>query len=290
MTSVNIEWWPSPAKINLFLHICGQYENGYHSLQTLFQLLDFGDEIGIEINESEKVEIIDGIEGVSNADNLIFKAAQLLIPHRPNKKLGAKIHLRKRIPMGGGLGGGSSNAATVLIALNHMWQCKLQTKTLLELGVKLGADVPVFINGHSAFAQGIGDDLQNIQIEDAYYLVATPKTHISTESIFTHPDLPRNTPIIDFSDYKFDQTHNDCEKLVCKLQPEVANLVTKLIHYAPSRMTGTGASVFAKFASQNVANKVINHLPEGVSAFVAKGVNISPLLTKLIAVQSKTHL
>jgi 4-diphosphocytidyl-2-C-methyl-D-erythritol kinase len=202
VTSRNIEWWPSPAKINLFLHVCGQYENGYHSLQTLFQLLDFGDQIGIELTQSGKVQLVDEISGVANVDNLIYKAAQLLINHKPNEHLGAKIHLRKKIPMGGGLGGGSSNAATVLIALNYMWDCQLSMNELLTLGVKLGADVPVFINGHSAFAQGIGEQLTNTHIPEAYYLVATPKTNISTQAIFTHPDLPRNTRIFNITDYK----------------------------------------------------------------------------------------
>jgi 4-diphosphocytidyl-2-C-methyl-D-erythritol kinase len=192
--------------------------------------------------------------------------------------------------MGGGLGGGSSNAATVLIALNYMWDCQLSMNELLTLGVKLGADVPVFINGHSAFAQGIGEQLTNTHIPEAYYLVATPKTNISTQAIFTHPDLPRNTRIFNITDYKFELTHNDCEKLVCKLQPEVANLVNRLLHYAPSRMTGTGASVFAVFASFKEAENVIQHLPEGVSAFVAKGLDVSPLSVKLSAMQSKADL
>lgn len=290
MTSNKIDWWPSPAKINLFLHVCGQYENGYHSLQTLFQLLDFGDQIGIELTRSNNIELVNDIIGVATYDNIIYKAAQLLIKHRSKKQVGAKIHLRKKIPMGGGLGGGSSNAATVLVALNHMWQCQLSLTELLALGVELGADVPVFINGHSAFAQGIGEQLTNTHIPDAYYLVATPKTNISTQSIFKHPDLPRNTPIMNTADYEFELTHNDCEKLVCNLQAEVANLVNRLLHYAPSRMTGTGASVFAKFASYSEAENVIPHLPEGVSAFVAKGLDVSPLKAKLLAMQLKADL
>lgn len=290
MTTVNVEWWPSPAKINLFLHICGQYENGYHSLQTLFQILDFGDQIGIELTQSGTVELIDEISGVATTDNLIYKAAQLMIGYRPIKQIGAKIHLQKRIPMGGGLGGGSSNAATVLIALNHMWHCQLSQTVLLAIGAKLGADVPVFINGHSAFAQGIGEQLTNTQIPSAYYLVATPKTNISTQSIFMHPNLPRDTPIMDFTHYNFELTHNDCEKLVCKLQPEVASLVNRLLHYAPTRMTGTGASVFATFASYDEAKNVAKHLPEGVSAFIAKGLDVSPLHAKLATMQEEAYL
>jgi len=290
VTSSNVQWWPSPAKINLFLHICGKYDSGYHSLQTLFQLLDFGDHIGIETTQSGKIELVDNINGVALQDNLIYKAATLLLDFRPTAKLGAKIHLTKRIPLGGGLGGGSSNAATTLIALNHLWHCKLSEKALLALGLKLGADVPVFINGHSAFGEGIGEHLTNTQIPTAYYLVATPKSHISTQTIFTHPDLPRDTPLMDFTHYQFELTHNDCEKLVCKLHDEVANLVNRLIHYAPSRMTGTGASVFAKFASYSEAKDVIQHLPEGVSAFVAKGLDVSPLHAKLAEMQTVSHV
>lgn len=277
----SIDWWPSPAKINLFLHICGRRDDGYHNLQTLFQLLDYGDEIGLELNDSSSITLETDIPGVSTQDNLIYKAAKLLFEHRPQPSLGVNIHMRKKIPMGGGLGGGSSNAATVLVALNHMWQCGLNNATLLSLGQSLGADVPVFINGHSAFAQGIGEQLSNTHIPLAYYVVATPAQHISTQAIFTHPDLPRNTRKIDLSCYEFSTTRNDCEKLVCKLQPEVANLLNRLLHYAPSRMTGTGASIFAKFTSIESATSVLQHLPEGVSGFVAKGLDVSPLHAKL---------
>jgi 4-diphosphocytidyl-2-C-methyl-D-erythritol kinase len=280
-TTENIQWWPSPAKLNLFLHVCGRLQNGYHELQTLFQLLDFGDQIGLEITHSACVNMVDNIKGINKEDNIVFKAAQLLLKYRPTPSLGVNIYLKKRIPMGGGLGGGSSNAATTLVALNHMWHCQLSLATLLALAQQLGADVPVFVNGHSAFAQGIGDELTNTQIQSAYYLVATPNIQISTEAIFNHPDLPRSTTKLDTNDYKFDLTRNDCEKLVCNLQPEVANLLNRLLHYAPSRMTGTGASVFTKFATLEEANSVLKLLPDEVSAFVAKGVDVSPLHAKL---------
>ncbi len=279
--SQTIEWWPSPAKINLFLHICGRLPNGYHQLQTLFQLLDFGDEIGIELSQNSNIRLIDNIDGVSPEDNLIYKAANLLAPFRLAKNKGANIFLRKRIVMGGGLGGGSSNAATVMVALNQLWHCNLSQSDLQTLGLSLGADVPVFINGHSAFAEGVGEILLNTQIPSCYYVVATPNVHVSTASIFAHPDLPRNTPKIDFSHYRFDKTQNDCEKLVCKEHPEVANLLHRLIQSAPSRMTGTGASVFATFTSFNAAQKLLEQLPKDVDAFVAKGVDVSPLHVKL---------
>jgi 4-diphosphocytidyl-2-C-methyl-D-erythritol kinase len=281
MTAHNIKWWPSPAKINLFLHICGRQKNGYHELQTLFQLLDYGDQIGIELNDSSHISLVDRIDGVNTEENLIFRAAQLLLNYRPRPTLGANIYVRKQIPMGGGLGGGSSNAATVLVALNHMWNCQLSQTTLLALGKSLGADVPVFINGHSAFAQGIGEKFTETHISSAYYLVATPAQHISTQAIFSHPDLPRNSRKIDINEYEFASTQNDCEKLVCKLQPEVANLLNRLLHYAPSRMTGTGSSVFAVFATFESAKNVLQHLPDGVSAFIAKGIDVSPLHVKL---------
>ena len=281
MQCSQIEWWPSPAKLNLFLHVCGRHENGYHELQTLFQLLDFGDEIGLELTQSGSITMIDNIAGVEPHNNLIYRAAQLLLPHRSSSTLGINVYLRKRIPMGGGLGGGSSNAATVLVALNQMWNCHLSSPALLQLAKTLGADVPVFVNGHSAFAEGVGEKLSNTNIPQSYYLVATPNTHISTQAIFTHPDLPRNTPKLDISDYSFAQTQNDCEKLVCKLQPEVANLLNRLIHYAPSRMTGTGASIFACFASADSAQNALQYLPDNVCAFVAKGLDLSLLHVKL---------
>lgn len=272
----DIQWWPSPAKINLFLHICDRYENGYHELQTLFQILDLCDQIGFSVNQSGCISLQDNIEGLAAEDNLLFKAANILLPYRANNAFGANLYMRKKIPMGGGLGGGSSNAATVLLALNQLWECQLSLSKLQELGLQLGADVPVFVNGHSAFAQGIGEDLINTKLPSTYYLVATPQLHVSTRDVFSHKDLPRNTAKIDFNTYQFDQTQNDCEKLVCKLHPEVANLLQWLLHYAPSRMTGTGASVFALFDSYQSAQMVLETLPKNVTAFIAKGIDVSP--------------
>jgi len=287
LVSGTMTWWPSPAKINLFLHICSQYENGYHELQTLFQLLDYCDEIGTQINDSGEISLTDNIEGVDFHDNLIVKAAQALLPFRQDESMGVCLSLRKRIPMGGGLGGGSSNAATVLVALNALWSCKLDLDALLKIGLKLGADVPLFVKGHSAFAQGVGEDLIAVSLPSHYYLVATPRVHISTQAIFTHPNLPRNTPKVDFSTYKFDSTQNDCEKLVCNEHPEVANLLQWLLNYAPSRMTGTGASVFAQFSSFKAAENVLKQLPNDVSAFIAKGIDSSPLHSTVAQVNAK---
>jgi 4-diphosphocytidyl-2-C-methyl-D-erythritol kinase len=279
-SQAHITWLPSPAKINLFLHICGRYDNGYHKIQSLFQILDYGDEIGLRLsdvrNQSDDIRLINNIDGVATTDNLIYRAAHALLPYRTNH-YGIEISLRKILPMGGGIGGGSSNAATVLIALNTAWQCELTIDKLAQLGLTLGADVPVFVRGRSAFAQGIGEQLVPVMLPLQYYLVATPDVHISTAAVFSDPDLPRNTPPLKVSDYHFDTSHNDCEILVTKAYSKVANLLQWLLHYAPSRMTGTGASVFAVFASEADAQKVLHKLPKGIKGFVAKGVDRSPL-------------
>ncbi len=284
----SFDWWPSPAKLNLFLHICGRYDNGYHQLQTVFQLLDYGDLIGFRVNDSEKVTLIDNIDKVRTEDNLIYRAAIEMFARRPsNCKLGVDIKIDKRIPMGGGLGGGSSNAATTLVALNAMFRCKLSSAELQEIGLGLGADVPVFVFGKTAFANGIGEKLSPMPLETQVYLVACPSAHLSTESVFTHPDLPRNTPLITANNYQFEHTKNDCEKLVCDLEPKVANLLQQLLHYAPSRLTGTGASVFARFSCTEEALAVQEKLPKDCISFVTKGVNHSALHDKL---QTYRHL
>jgi 4-diphosphocytidyl-2-C-methyl-D-erythritol kinase len=275
-TSKKYVWLPSPAKLNLFLHICGRYENGYHKLQSLFQLLDVGDEIGFRQAKDDRIYLHDHIPGLAQSDNLIFKAAEALMPYRKNK-YGVDIQVKKHIPMGGGLGGGSSNAATVLVALNQFWNCGLSLDGLAKIGLGLGADVPIFVHGHTAFAQGVGEVLSPCETPQYYFLVATPHVHISTAEVFSHPDLPRNTPEIDFANYKFENTRNDCQKLVCDAHSKVANLLLWLLNYAPSRMTGTGASVFAVFTQQEQAQKVLEMLPQGVSGFVAQGINRSPL-------------
>nr|WP_241664385.1 4-(cytidine 5'-diphospho)-2-C-methyl-D-erythritol kinase [Ningiella ruwaisensis] len=264
----------SPAKLNLFLHICGRLENGYHHLQTLFQLLDYGDTIGFKLIEAPKIHLLNPIAGVNNADNLLLKAANALLPYK-NSPFGIELSIDKRLPMGGGIGGGSSNAATVLLALNQAWECRLSIDELAEIGLKLGADVPVFVRGRTAFASGVGEALTPVELSTRTYLVATPKTHISTQAIFNHPDLPRNTPEIAFSDYSFEQTRNDCEILVSKMDSKVANLLQWLLNYAPSRMTGTGASVFAIFDNEDDAKQILKLLPDGISGFIAKGVNYS---------------
>ncbi|WP_339723197.1 4-(cytidine 5'-diphospho)-2-C-methyl-D-erythritol kinase [uncultured Paraglaciecola sp.] len=279
-------WWPSPAKLNLFLHINGRYENGYHQLQSLFQILDYGDELAFDINTSGKITLADPILGVADAENLIVKAALLLkqsVPASQSKDLGCKIYLRKRLPMGGGIGGGSSNAATTLLVLNQLWNCQLSKAELATLGLSLGADVPIFIQGKTAFAEGVGEKLQPVNLAAQTYLVLFPQSHVSTAEIFSLAELPRNTAKINFRDYSFANTHNDCQQIVCDRYPNVAKALHWLLEYAPSRMTGTGACVFAIFEHHQQALDVQALLPEGSTSFVANGVNTSLLHSQIKA-------
>ncbi|WP_404840966.1 4-(cytidine 5'-diphospho)-2-C-methyl-D-erythritol kinase [Alteromonas sp. KUL42] len=279
-TQTSHDWWPSPAKLNLFLHILGRYENGYHQLQSLFQMLDYGDKLAFDITEDSAICMATPLAGVDDDDNLIIKAARLLAKHTQCKK-GVSITLDKCLPMGGGIGGGSSNAATTLVALNHLWKTGLNEDELAELGLVLGADVPIFVRGRTAFAGGVGEEITPAPQKELYFLVANPNVHVSTAEVFTAPELPRNTPAIAWEDYKFEKTRNDCQQLVENRYPEVAKLLQWLVNYAPSRMTGTGACVFATFSDYTLAEQVRAKMPEAWQSFVAKGVNRSPLLDKL---------
>ncbi|MDH5925136.1 4-(cytidine 5'-diphospho)-2-C-methyl-D-erythritol kinase [Vibrio lentus] len=278
--------WPSPAKLNLFLYITGRRDNGYHELQTLFQFVDFGDELTVTANrETSSITITPEIPGVATEDNLIWKAATALQQYT-STTFGADIQLKKVLPMGGGIGGGSSNAATVLVALNHLWQLSLSDDQLAEIGLKLGADVPVFVRGHAAFAEGVGEQLQPANPDEKWYLVVKPQVSIATVDIFTHSELTRNTPKRALSTLLEQEYVNDCEKIVRMLYPEVDKQLSWLLQYAPSRLTGTGSCVFAEFSSKKEAESVLEQLPDTVSAFVARGRNISPLKETLAEYQS----
>ena len=276
---------PSPAKINLFLHITAQRSDGYHELETLFQFLDYGDAITFTITNNSAIDLITPVKGVANNDNLIIKAAKLL-QQKSKTNLGVKISIDKLLPMGGGLGGGSSNAATVLVALNKMWHCKLSNDELAKLGLTLGADIPIFIHGFSAFAQGIGEKLTAIEPPESWYLISKPQCSISTADVFSAEHLPRNSPKLSTdslhnASFLSNKFYNDCQTVVIKQYPEVANLLAWLLEYAPSRMTGTGACIFSTFASQTEALAIQAKLPVGTRSFVAKGVNISPLADRV---------
>ncbi|WP_191118110.1 4-(cytidine 5'-diphospho)-2-C-methyl-D-erythritol kinase [Vibrio campbellii] len=280
--------WPSPAKLNLFLYINGRTENGYHELQTLFQFVDHGDELTIQANDSGEITISPEIEGVPLKDNLIWKAATAL-QRFANCSYGAHIDLHKILPMGGGIGGGSSNAATALVALNYLWQTNLSDDELAEIGLALGADVPVFVRGFAAFAEGVGEKLSPAHPDEKWYLVVRPNVSIATTDIFRHPDLTRNTPKRDLETLLNTPSVNDCEKIVRMLYPEVDKQLSWLLQYAPSRLTGTGSCVFAEFSSKSEAETILAQLSDKVSAFVAQGRNISPLKETLAEYQSASH-
>lgn len=280
--------FPAPAKINLFLHIVGQREDGYHNLETLFQFIDHSDTLQLKVTSTPEINLLTPIGGVNNEDNLIVKAAQLLKKHTTSP-YGVEISINKILPMGGGLGGGSSNAATILLALNTLWQCNLPCDDLASLGLSLGADVPIFIHGFSAFAQGVGEQLSHLEPIESWYLITKPDCSISTQEVFTATDLPRNThklalKSLETEDFLTDEFHNDCQTFVINNYPEVANLLSWLIEYAPSRMTGTGACIFTRFSSQEKARSLQEKLPKGVHSFVARGLNKSPLYSVIESV------
>ncbi|MCZ4674899.1 4-(cytidine 5'-diphospho)-2-C-methyl-D-erythritol kinase [Citrobacter sedlakii] len=279
--------WPSPAKLNLFLYITGQRADGYHTLQTLFQFLDYGDTIDITPRSDGEIRLLTPVDGVAYEDNLIVRAARLLMKTaaqhgRLPAGSGADIRIDKRLPMGGGLGGGSSNAATILVALNHLWQCGLSVDELAELGIQLGADVPVFVRGHAAFAEGVGEILTPVNPPEKWYLVAHPGVSIPTPAIFNDPDLPRNTPKRSIETLLNCEFSNDCEVIARKRFREVDAALSWLLEYAPSRLTGTGACVFAEFDTESRARQVLEQAPEWLEGFVAKGVNLSPLHRALL--------
>jgi 4-diphosphocytidyl-2-C-methyl-D-erythritol kinase len=292
--------FPAPAKLNLFLHVVGQRDDGYHELETLFQFLDYSDTIEITVTETPAITLLTPIALVDNEDNLIVKAAKLLQENLGTKNLnttnvlGAEISINKILPMGGGLGGGSSNAATILVALNTLWQCEFSLEQLAELGLSLGADVPIFIHSFAAYAQGVGEKLTPVNPNEYWYLVSKPDCSISTAEVFKSPELPRATeklPHNDFNKHYRDEDlyagyplnngkyHNDCQTMVIKHYDKVANLLAWLVEYAPSRMTGTGACIFSCFSSKQAAYDLQSKLPEGVNSFIAKGLNKSPLLS-----------
>ncbi|MBQ4798274.1 4-(cytidine 5'-diphospho)-2-C-methyl-D-erythritol kinase [Pseudoalteromonas sp. MMG006] len=272
----------APAKLNLFLHINARRDDGYHELETLFTFLNFGDTLHFELTNDANISITGDTKGIPLSDNLIYKAAHLLQTHSKTS-FGVKINLTKRLPMGGGVGGGSSDAATTLLALNKMWSLDLDLTELAKLGLQLGADVPVFIQGKSAIAHGIGEQLHHVTLEKKWYCVVHPNQHVSTAKIFTHPDLKRDTPKI-IGNWQQHSLTNDCEPLVKKLCPEVEKTLQWLLKYAPSKMTGTGSCCFVEFASQVQAQDVLDNLPHTWQGFVASSANVSPAHTELTAI------
>ena len=271
---------PAPAKLNLMLHILGRRADGYHELQTLFQFLDFGDELGFALRQDGQIHLHTPIDGVPHDSNLIVRAARLL-QQQTGCTLGADIWLDKRLPMGGGIGGGSSDAATTLLGLKHLWQLECGEDQLADLGLSLGADVPVFVRGHAAFAEGVGEKLQPVTLSEPWFLVAIPQVLVSTVKIFSDPELTRDTPPIKVRSLLEGGGHNDCLPVVQKRYPEVRNALNLLNKFVPAKLTGTGACVFGSFPNEDDADKVARQLPGTLPSFIAQGRNISMLHRKL---------
>lgn len=275
--------WPAPAKLNLFLHITGRREDGYHELQTVFQLLDVGDALHFDIVEGGDITRVNDVEGVPAEEDLVVRAAKLLQSHAQCSS-GVRIRLDKHMPMGGGLGGGSSDAATTLVALNQLWQLQLPPQELLELAVQLGADVPVFVNGHSAWAEGIGEQLEPIALVEhwgeRHYLVVTPSCHINTSELFSLPELTRNCPPITIAGFFRGVGVNVFESVVARHYPAVLEALAWLSDYGKPRMTGTGSSVFVNFDDAASAQQVLAKMPSKWRGFIAKGVDVSPLVER----------
>ncbi len=267
---------PAPAKLNLMLHITGRRADGYHELQTLFQFLDYGDELSFRLREDGQIRLLTELPGVDHDSNLIVRAARLL-QRESGCTLGADIQLTKRLPMGGGIGGGSSDAATTLVGLDHLWNTRLGEDRLAELGLNLGADVPVFVRGRAAFAEGVGERLQPVDLAEPWFLVIAPQVSVSTAEIFADPELTRNTPAITVRSLLAGGGHNDCQPVVEKRYPEVRNALSLLNKFVQARMTGTGACVFGSFPNEGEADKVRRQLPATLPSFVARGRNVSML-------------
>ncbi len=272
--------WPAPAKLNLFLHITGRRDDGYHLLQTAFQFVDYGDTLTIEVTDTPKITLTPELPGVAEDDNLIIRAAKLL-QKAANIQHGAHIYLDKKLPMGGGLGGGSSDAATTLVALNQQWRCQLSEDELAALGLQLGADVPVFVRGHAAWAEGVGEQLTPISPPEPWYLVVIPDCQVSTAEIFSATELTRDCEPIKISGFLSGEGSNVCEAVVKRRYPAVAEALDWLAKYSNPKMTGTGACIFASFETAARAQQVWQQLPATWQGFIAKGCNQSPLLSAI---------
>ena len=266
----------APAKLNLFLHVTGRRPDGYHTLQTMFQLLDFCDEIEFTATAAPDIVLTGGVPGVAAGDNLVVRAARALAERcRPGR--GALISLAKHIPHGGGLGGGSSDAAATLLALNSLWDCGLPLPELARIGLGLGADVPVFVLGRSAWAEGIGERLEPVDLPARWYLVIRPGCAVNTAAIFADRELTRDTPLTTMTSFFANGHRNDCESVVRKRYPEVDRALSWLARHGEARMSGTGSCVFAPFAVEQAAREVGAGVPAEWEWFVARGINRSPV-------------
>ncbi|VAX09406.1 4-diphosphocytidyl-2-C-methyl-D-erythritol kinase [hydrothermal vent metagenome] len=286
-TDPDIINWPAPAKLNLFLHITSQREDGFHDLQTVFQFLDYADILRFYPRNDGEIRRAYSFPGVSEEADLILRAARLL-QQQTKTELGVEIELEKILPLGGGLGGGSSDAATTLVALNAIWNTGLSQDELAQLGLQLGADVPVFVQGQAAWAEGVGEALTPVELPQVWFVVLIPAINVSTASVFADPQLRRDCPAITIRDFLVGTTVlNVCEPRVREQYPEVDSALSALGEYAPARMTGTGACVFAAFESESAARSAYLDLSVQWQGFVAQGLNQSPLKASLAAFVGK---
>lgn len=272
--------WPAPGKINRFLHITGRRADGYHTLQTAFQFVEPVDELTFTLTQSSQITRTGGLAGLSEAQDLVIKAAELLRA-KAGIRAGVNIHLEKNIPAGGGLGGGSSDAATTLVALNHLWRCKLTQHTLMDLSLRLGADVPVFVGGAAAWAEGVGDRLTPIALNQPWLLIVDSGVSVNTAAIFNHSKLTRNSAALTIRAVGDERMRNDCEPVVRQLYPGVAAALDEVGALGVARLTGTGGCLFAEFASQKAALAAQAALTDGRKSWVCQANNQSPLCDRL---------
>ena len=272
--------WPAPAKINHFLHVTGRRDDGYHLLQTVFQFLDLADELHIAVTGAGRIRCRRNYRQVAEQDDLVVKAAKLL-QELSGTSQGADIHVDKKIPIGGGLGGGSSDAATTLAALNCLWETGLTTEQLAEAGLSLGADVPVFVRGFAAWGEGVGEILEPVELPEDWYLLIYPNVPVVTADIFDAPGLERAKPRVTLDDFLQGRCRNDCEPVVRQVCPETAAALDWLNERAEARLSGTGASVFAAFPQRNQAARLLEELPAKWQGFVARGRNRSLLMERV---------
>ena len=271
--------YPAPAKLNLFLHVVGRRSDGYHLLQTAFRLIDLCDWLHFAPRTDGRITLARPVAGVAEEDNLVMRAARLLQPLGGGA--GVEIDLEKNIPIGGGLGGGSSDCATTLAALNRLWGLSLPRERLTELGLTLGADVPFFLFGQNAFGEGIGERLAALDLPQAWYLVLVPPVLVPTRAIFAAPELTRNSKTIKISGFSGGFGRNDLEPVVCRRHPEVAKHLEWLKQFGDARLSGSGACVFAEFATEREARSVHSKMPADMRGLVVRGLDRQPLAALL---------
>lgn len=271
--------WPAPCKINLFLHITGRRADGYHELQTIFQLLDWGDTLYFSTDNSGEICRLNDLAGVPAEQDLVVKAAQKLRQRYGHPQLGVATQVRKRIPQGGGLGGGSSDAATTLLALNKLWGIGASIDQIAQLGLELGADVPVFVRGRSSWGEGIGEKLTPLELPQKWFLIAKPQCEVSTATIFQDSGLTRGTSHKRITP-SYGAFHNDCEAVVRRLFPKIDLMLEALSQFGQSRLTGTGACAFVAFDNKEAAQQAQESLSTDYFCVVARGTNFSALHRK----------